>query len=383
MGELYDDFNYPPAQRSHTMMLQTIQCAPRVSPKRERQCPTALKVDDIAGAQVGTTGPLLTMKYVRNKPNLFDNADIPGSSPTKLIPAEVRKYNRFNTTNADIELSSPNTTTFRTSRRIDPNNPSYALPSVEVRPVTPPPLRADPLRTDDIAGTSSRPLHRSPTRSIMDYSDIPGSTADSSVIAKKHKFGIKRPPEVPDVVQYFTTNRCVNPLAPEYFLGAPNGETCGAIEGNRPKSLPKERPPELALLSLRVDDIPGATSQSKIPKAHERRHFRNPNDISDIEAASPKAFHRLSDRCVDPNNPDYPPLAWRKRDAAVSPMFPPVASPSHTPIGSPPRSLHSTPRPRGSPPQLRTPASSRSKASSSADVFSASPVLPAVFSLPH
>eukprot|EP01006_Ploeotia_vitrea_P048227 TRINITY_DN67209_c5_g7_i1.p1 TRINITY_DN67209_c5_g7~~TRINITY_DN67209_c5_g7_i1.p1 ORF type:complete len:457 (+),score=33.72 TRINITY_DN67209_c5_g7_i1:31-1401(+) len=336
MQQMIDDFNYPTPQRKDTMSLQTVQQALEApSQRKQRAEPLGLRIDDIPGAQVGTTGNLRKMRFTKNKPDLFNKDDIAGANPIRLIPTDVHKSNHYNLSNKDIEFSSPMTHTFKSGRMTDPNAPNYKLPSCEQKPPTPLKQLVESLKLSDIEGSAARPLHlttnpttttTTTTRQTMTTTDIQGTTADSTrTMRTRSKF---IPPTMDNNTVHaintegtLKTNRTVDPLSPRYRYDVPPGadETwsgIGEIAGNHSKGMPgRPKPAEHASLSLRTDDISGAHPVITMPRPHKRRHYRNPVDITDIDCASPSMKHTkfqcTSRRHLDPLNPEYPPLRYR------------------------------------------------------------------------
>lgn len=62
-----------------------------------------------------------------------------------------------------------------TKRCINPLEPDYKLPEIEIRVHTPPRFLRDSTRLDDIVGSSPVPLYRSKQRDPLKISDIPGT----------------------------------------------------------------------------------------------------------------------------------------------------------------------------------------------------------------
>mmetsp|Transcript_75215 Transcript_75215/g.132968 ORF Transcript_75215/g.132968 Transcript_75215/m.132968 type:complete len:403 (-) Transcript_75215:117-1325(-) len=323
-----DDFDYPTAQRCHTMSLQSIERGGACIKKATRGNPAALRVDDIPGAQAGTTRGSRQARML-NRPDLHSTTDIFGTSSNKLIPDVVSRPN-WNHSCHDIPGARGRNRDFKSDRQTDPLNPHYKLPSFHEVPAPAPPHRNESNRVDDIPGTRPRAVLsiKSAARDTFNVDDIAGAKADSTASAKLMKNGRqeedwKSNPSIlfnkPDV---FATNRCVNPLSPRYRIGMPKNvdpeewEGIGGIPGNHPRPMPKAKPKEEALYSLRTDDVKGAQPSSCIPAEGSRRQIRNPVDISDIESAHPTAQHtafhyKSTQRHLDPMNPDYPELKWK------------------------------------------------------------------------
>lgn len=77
--------------------------------------------------------------------------------------------------NADIENARPDCVKFKTKRMHDPMNPTYQLPQVEIRPVTPPRFIRDNLTNDDIEGAKPKaPKYYQTRENILKIDDIEG-----------------------------------------------------------------------------------------------------------------------------------------------------------------------------------------------------------------
>ena len=80
-------------------------------------------------------------------------------------------------TNTDIPGSQAKPYSFRTSRCVDPNDPSYNLASVEVKPPTPPKFLRDQIDVSDIDGAAPGVSRNFAPRDNMTTMDIPGAQA--------------------------------------------------------------------------------------------------------------------------------------------------------------------------------------------------------------
>jgi len=103
----------------------------------------------------------------------------------------------------------------------------------------------------------------------------------------------------------------VNPLQPEYVVRDDQNKavTIGEVEGSAPTKI-RERKRGLLNGCLEVADIHGSAAGSRRLGAFHstsRRHFLNPNDISDIGGAQPDTLKKgvQGTRVTDQLNPDY------------------------------------------------------------------------------
>ena len=145
----------------------------------------SMRVDDIEG-----TRPRVLPPWQRS--TFHETLDIEGAQPRPLH-VEKRNHPALALTNADIEQSAPQAVRFRTQRRVDPIDPSYALPRAEPPPAEAPATRkhlheirevigtaANTFRRDlhsigDIAGTSSNAFLRWSSRDSVHVGDIDGT----------------------------------------------------------------------------------------------------------------------------------------------------------------------------------------------------------------
>ena len=126
----------------------------------------------MSGAQ-----PKLHGSKVTNKPEFTGNWDIDRSGP-RALHIGLNKYpgSDLNLNNNDIEGSRPKCVQFNSTRQYnDPLNPQYALPQVEMRPITPPKFVRDAIGHDDIEGSKPKKQTYYQTRDIMKLEDIEGS----------------------------------------------------------------------------------------------------------------------------------------------------------------------------------------------------------------
>lgn len=109
----------------------------------------------------------------------------------------------------------------------------------------------------------------------------------------------------------FVSSRTVNPLHPTYQVRDQDGQVIeiGGIDRSSPKKLPT-RTTGGFFDGLQIADIPGtAVGSRRVGNFHnkERSHFRQTNDIKEIEGAQVGTLKRgvSTQRRTDPLNPKY------------------------------------------------------------------------------
>jgi hypothetical protein len=114
-----------------------------------------------------------------NKPEFTNtNWDIARSQPAALHIGLNKPQANLNI--RDIEGASPKCVQFTTNRvGTNPLNPTYSLPKVEMRPITPPKFIRDQMDVSDIAGAKpKRDWHDSAkTKETNKIDDIAGTKA--------------------------------------------------------------------------------------------------------------------------------------------------------------------------------------------------------------
>jgi hypothetical protein len=268
---------------------------------------------------------------------LLKNDDIEKSKPIPLIPTVVNRGNNLTSTNEDIEKSYPfKRHKFTTKRVLNPLNPDYQLPTVEIKPVTPPKLIRETNAIHDIIHDPDYPPSRKIRIKQRDYMNNSDIVREEKTV-KLGKLSNRDHPdklEVKDINNYMTfkSKRVTNPLSPRYLYDIPpvlrnqDSDTCssskngneqntwqiGEMQGNHPQKLSlmrRDRP----LFSLRTEDIinmkrPGMHYvPNSFPK--ERRQFHKINEIDDIEHVHPSGkfttFAKQSNRKTNPLDPTY------------------------------------------------------------------------------
>lgn len=118
----------------------------------------------------------------------------------------------------------------------DPLNPSYQLPQVEMRPITPPKFIRDQISHDDIEGSRPKKQAYYETRSIMEISDIDGSKPRNLTNTWKADYSNMHYWDVTHAD--FKTKRSTNPLNPTYVHWDEDDKviSIGEIDWNKPKA---------------------------------------------------------------------------------------------------------------------------------------------------
>lgn len=139
------------------------------------------------------------------------------------------------------------------------------------------------LQTKDIEGAKPRPDANWNKPDFMDPKDI-------------NKDGI------------FQTTRVPNPLNPSYQIRDSEGNivTIGDVEGSKPKQYVRSGSNAHGR-NLNTTDIEGATAGSIYNKYKDRREFRTPNQVADIEGAQAGTLRKgvNSIRTTNPLDPSY------------------------------------------------------------------------------
>jgi len=189
------------------------------------------------------------------------NWDIERSAPRSLhIGLNKPETNLYN---KDIEFSSPKCVKFNGTRGTNPLVPSYNLPHVEMRPITPPKFIKDQMMVTDIDGAQPR-KHKHigfATRASNKIDDIEGTKAKMRHSPRARSPGFNAYDYSDITKKDFVTRRSVNPLSPMYKARDENNNLVdiGPVEGSLPCALPKERTDQNFFgTSLKTLDILGA-----------------------------------------------------------------------------------------------------------------------------
>ncbi len=305
-----DPYNYPMPNRADTMGLSVIngnRDGMYTHTKKfnsSRQWNDSLKTTDIAGAQ-----PKLHGSKVVNKPDLSNqNWDIDRSGP-RALHIGLNKP-ETNLTNQDIEGSEPHCVHFTGKRPYNnPLNPTYSLPKVEMRPITPPKFLRDSIAHDDIEGSKPKKVAYYKTRDIMQLDDIEGSRSKNLTNDRKAQYSNM---DYKDVTHtQFKSKRSTNPLNPTYKVRNEDNKpmSIGEIDGNKPQGLPNRTKGDVSQ-SLSTKDIEGAMASTKglgTFANRDRKHFRETNAVQDIPGSQVGSLKKapVTQRISNPLNPEY------------------------------------------------------------------------------
>ena len=281
-----------------------------------------------------------------NRPDHASSGDIRGAQPKKLHRAFGNKPCRIYNNN-DIEGSSTKES-FITSRRTNPLNPEYDLPSFTKAIVPPVKFMGDRFDVSDIDGARPREprvvLGSGKIRDSMDASDIEGAQADwkpraarrvaaapardtmrTADVTKTPSGDTIRCPENARTQPFggrFYSNRRFNPVDPN----APVYTIDGRTVGNSPKSRPSPAKAQRSeVFAGTVTGIDGATPNWKPSHLPARTLHRNPNNNADIKGSTPnKRLHRtiFTNREVDPSSPAYIGLEGQPLGTCTRPLTP-------------------------------------------------------------
>ena len=150
-------------QMFQTMSLQTAGRCTITTPLRGTRdtlnvMTSTNRVDDIEGAKP----EIIQNRYVHNRPDLYNNADVRGARSKRLHPVDPHKVIGLNLTNHDIEGSRTQVNNFQTNRRVNMLEPRYQLPSYEAAPAPVPKQLNETNKLSDIQGSNTcTNMHRS------------------------------------------------------------------------------------------------------------------------------------------------------------------------------------------------------------------------------
>lgn len=278
-----------------------------------------------------------------------------GGRARTYYPEMDRRPRDLSLTTADIEYAQPKSVKARGNRHTDPLQPSYELPSCNVRPATPP--RWNGRVTNDVSDIElCQPKKLIPDRN---YTRDPNDASDIEYACPNYKRRVIRPvnPEnystslnVKDITEMKRTEpRDTNPLEPVYVVptttttslptmwmeergiekvAAPPVEahTIGPVAGSKPRKLQWDNgEPQFSLLR---EDIAGAAPQRWAgavpfniydpPDVKPAISFHDPHDIPGAQVGTLKKGIEGSIRTrnpLDPLCPDYQLLDGSKRPA--------------------------------------------------------------------
>ena len=303
-----DNGDYNPWQ---TMSLNTV---PERKFSTRKQLVNTNDISDIAGAR-----PARRIRAIQ-KPDLHNTSDIRGSRPAQLIPQHT---NRPNHTNNTADIAGAQAVKQRKSTRVvDPLNPTYSLPKYEAKPPTPMKFYGDrQMDISDITGSKPKGPRRPRARDLqMDTRDIEGSTSDYKASKLKRRDAPRDFNDVSDIMSTgFKTTRTTNGLQPTYVV---NGMVVQDDPGMKPKKLIRERRDNRDFHN--PSDIEGANSAYKLSKYANRRQIRNPVAIDDIPGAGADTVRNAlrTKRVTNPNNPNYTSLCGSQLGTVTKPSTP-------------------------------------------------------------
>lgn len=285
---------------------------PNRKPQYRPQLVHTNKIDDIVGAK-----PRQRIRNIQ-KPDYHHCKDIAGTSPTRLVPKSVNKVSTLNMT-SDIEGAQSSSHSFRTTRNVDPMNPTYKLPVAKPAPAAKVKFHGDrQMDIADIKGTST-----TKPKGFLRHSNRTDDIEGASVGWRRRKINRRNPPRNPlavdDImVKNRTFARDSDPLNPVHYI---NGMTIQNEDpGIKPRPLPKQRSgPNL----YGTQDIEGASTHLHAKK-YQRRKVRDPNDISDIKGSgADSAVNGLrTKRVCNPNDPGYQSLCGTSLGSVQRPNTP-------------------------------------------------------------
>ena len=318
--------------RNDTMYLSKMANKPRAQMSQR----ITNRTDDIDMAQPQRWSEM----YTRNMPDLHGVRDIEGAQPS-LLHRELKKPKR-SLTNDDIPGTKAKPYTFKTTRCVDPNDPTYKLPTVDTKPPTPPRFSRDSINVQDIDGAWPKPHRHFEPRDSITTTDIEGAQAGWKPRHKRRSNGqaaLRNTLSVNDIVQEgFRTTRIVDPLDPSHRIH-------GRVHEDGPKQKPKAPPNPCGQdFSLHTEDIAGAYPGWKAPHHIDgsfaktgRKHYRKINATRDIPGAGADSKHNyiVTKRVTNPLDPEY-----RGLDGYPFHLSPPT-TPAHD-INRPPLSVQHT-----------------------------------------
>jgi len=310
------------------------------SPRTFQQPHSSLDTRDISGAS-----PRRTYRRTRGWEGVnanYNEVDR-GTMPKTLIQATTNRPNLYD--NRDIEGSTARASTeLRTPRVTNPLDPQYKLPSFATKPPTPPrgKARSSAYDVSDIQGTHPSPLYPFQQRDSMRTDDVEGANTQWKPLSRRYiGIGAPRSIDVRDIndeglAANKVTHRHTNPLDPTYDYdvyqasmltgGGAEGQektprekvvgSIGMIDRSKPPGpmRPKVKGP-LGIngtdFALNTDDIEGAKAgwkRSALDRPGGRRSHPVTNLVQDIDGAvtkNTKGHGPFSTRHTNPLNPDY------------------------------------------------------------------------------
>jgi len=267
-------------------------------------------------------------------PNGAASSSLAVATPSPSSSRRARPNFQFDLSDIEKSHPTPFASKLHTHAR-SPLEPVYKLPSVEIRPVTPPRFVRDPMHHDDIAGSRSytRQLQAAdcrPPRDPLKCDDIDGTRAKIHVpatVTTNRPLSLSLRSEDISKVRP-VSQRHTDPLQPIYVHATQTSLTspdvlCGRGESGRHETIligpidgaqPRTRPPPRQaqnLYNLRTDDISSSNADGwRWPDRPKRTTFRLPtrtDDVPGAQADSKKSdFQRKTSRHSHPVERDYP-----------------------------------------------------------------------------
>jgi len=245
-------------------------------------------------------------QYVQREIYSNRNDDIQGSRPKKLHQPLEKAY--YSLRNDDIIGAKPQCHKFVTTRSpVNPLNPVYKLPEVEVRVATPPKFIRDNINIKDIDGARPNPYTKyNIQRKTNNVTDIDGARPKKEWLPQ----GKQSTLDVRDINYFweFHTKRHTDPLSPRYkVVNEENqlveyGQLDNKVMVRHPKEVNK-----VTSTDLKTVDIEGAqagTSTQHVNKLETRDTFMKTKDIPGAQTATLRKGMSTT-RHLDPLWPAY------------------------------------------------------------------------------
>lgn len=283
-----DHFNWPSANKSDTMYLSTIRNQEPSTQTRSftQERNTNLNISDIEKAKPYYQG----YQYTQKETFANRNDDIAGSRPKKLHQPLEKVY--YGLRNDDIAGSKPQSHKFVTTRMpINPLNPEYKLPQVEIRVPSPPRFVRDNIDIKDIEGAKPNPYTRyNIQRKTNQVEDIDGAKPKKEWIPEGKPSSL----DVRDINYFweFHTKRQTDPLSPRYKVVSEDNKLVeyGKLDNKATIRHPKDVN-KVTSSDLRTGDIDGAQASTSVQKVNSlatRDTFMKTQDIAGAQIATLK-----------------------------------------------------------------------------------------------
>lgn len=279
----------------------------QVSPERSQRNP--LDYSDVEG-----TKPQNRFNAYTNKPDLWNNADVQGSTSKVLHKSRNSLDKSLYIDDIEGARAKIRDKFLFTKRSVDPLNPQYSLPTFTPAEPYEPKFLRDSVRVDDIDGAMTKAPINFKGRETMNTSDIEG--AQACWRPRHSRVRLEAPPQdnldVNDISRRTHrhidhTSRVTDVLDPVYRLN--ELEICDNLKYTKPTKNPPFFPETKLLM---ISDIEGAQPgwippMRFNPPMEKRREFRNTNYIQDIEGAHSDTVIKsiITDRRTNPLIPTY------------------------------------------------------------------------------